>query len=396
MISIGEKCCGCTACYAICKKKCINMLPNDEGFLYPVVDVKKCVNCGLCDKVCPIENKIQGVSPIRSVVLRTKVEEDVLNSASGGFSIPLANYVIKNGGVVCGAIINEKHEVQHKLIDNYEDINLIRGSKYVQSYMNNCFQEIKNKIVEGKKVLFFGTPCQVYGLKKYLNYDYDNLITVDLVCKGVASPKLWEKYLNYREEKQQSKVDYINFRKKNRGYHSADLEIKFKNSSIYAKNKTDFFMRSYINSICMRKSCYQCNFKGKDRCSDFTIFDAWNATKYTSLKKDDDKGYTNVLIHTNKGNEILNEISNMYKIYESDISKAIFYDGVMVDNQTEYMKQREKFYELLNQKKIDETVQILLPIKTIDVFMELIKKILYKLGLLNLIKKLKEGLNGKN
>ena len=146
MISIGEKCCGCTACYAICKKKCINMLPNDEGFLYPVVDVKKCVNCGLCDKVCPIENKIQGVSPIRSVVLRTKVEEDVLNSASGGFSIPLANYVIKNGGVVCGAIINEKHEVQHKLIDNYEDINLIRGSKYVQSYMNNCFQEIKNKI----------------------------------------------------------------------------------------------------------------------------------------------------------------------------------------------------------------------------------------------------------
>ena len=366
MISIGEKCCGCTACYAICKKKCINMLPNDEGFLYPVVDVKKCVNCGLCDKVCPIENKIQGVSPIRSVVLRTKVEEDVLNSASGGFSIPLANYVIKNGGVVCGAIINEKHEVQHKLIDNYEDINLIRGSKYVQSY----------KIVEGKKVLFFGTPCQVYGLKKYLNYDYDNLITVDLVCKGVASPKLWEKYLNYREEKQQSKVDYINFRKKNRGYHSADLEIKFKNSSVYAKNKTDFFMRSYINSICMRKSCYQCNFKGKDRCSDFTIFDAWNATKYTS--------------------EILNEISNMYEIYESDISKAIFYDGVMVDNQTEYMKQREKFYELLNQKKIDETVQILLPIKTIDVLMELVKKILYKLGLLNLIKKLKEGLNGKN
>ena len=262
--------------------------------------------------------------------------------------------------------------------------------------MNNCFQEIKNKIVEGKKVLFFGTPCQVYGLKKYLNYDYDNLITVDLVCKGVASPKLWEKYLNYREEKQQSKVDYINFRKKNRGYHSADLEIKFKNSSVYAKNKTDFFMRSYINSICMRKSCYQCNFKGKDRCSDFTIFDAWNATKYTSLKKDDDKGYTNVLIHTNKGNEILNEISNMYEIYESDISKAIFYDGVMVDNQTEYMKQREKFYELLNQKKIDETVQILLPIKTIDVLMELIKKILYKLGLLNLIKKLKEGLNVKN
>lgn len=155
-------------------------------------------------------------------------------------------------------------------------------------------------------------------------------------------------------------------------------------------------MRSYINSICMRKSCYQCNFKGKDRCSDFTIFDAWNATKYTSLKTDDDKGYTNVLIHTNKGTEILNEISNMYKIYESDMSKAIFYDGVMVDNQTEYMKQREKFYELLNQKKIDETVQILLPIKTIDVFMELIKKILYKLGLLNLIKKLKEGLNGKN
>ena len=291
---------------------------------------------------------------------------------------------------------DELHQMVCKLIDNYEDINLIRGSKYVQSYMNNCFQEIKNKIVEGKKVLFFGTPCQVYGLKKYLNYDYDNLITVDLVCKGVASPKLWEKYLNYREEKQQSKVDYINFRKKNRGYHSADLEIKFKNSSVYAKNKTDFFMRSYINSICMRKSCYQCNFKGKDRCSDFTIFDAWNATKYTSLKKDDDKGYTNVLIHTNKGNEILNEISNMYEIYESDISKAIFYDGVMVDNQTEYMKQREKFYELLNQKKIDETVQILLPIKTIDVLMELIKKILYKLGLLNLIKKLKEGLNVKN
>ena len=114
------------------------------------------------------------------------------------------------------------------------------------------------------------------------------------------------------------------------------------------------------------------------------------------MKKDDDKGYTNVLIHTNKGNEILNEISNMYEIYESDISKAIFYDGVMVDNQTEYMKQREKFYELLNQKKIDETVQILLPIKTIDVLMELIKKILYKLGLLNLIKKLKEGLNVKN
>lgn len=396
MFLTEDKCCGCTACYAVCTKNCIKMVRNNEGFLYPYIDNDKCIGCNLCEKVCPILNKKNGSFPIRSVVIRAKNEETVLNSASGGFTTPLANYVIKNDGLVFGAILDDSNIVKHVKIDNTKNVHLIRGSKYVQSNLNNSYQEIREYLINGKQVLFIGTPCQVYGLKNFLLQDYENLITVDLVCKGVASPKFWGNYLRNKEKTENSKINHINFRKKNRGYHSTDMEIQFENNSIYAENKTDYFMRSYINSICMRKSCYQCNFKGLERCSDFTIFDAWHAAKYTSIKKDDDKGYTNVLIHTQKGEKVLNNISNQIFIYESNMEKAVEYDGIMISNSTEFKEQRNEFYEILDREGLNRTINLLLPVTANEILLDKLKKILYKLGLLNFIKKIKEKIHGKN
>ena len=195
MIQIKDKteCCGCTACYSICPRKAITMTEDQEGFLYPVVNMKTCIDCGLCENVCPIvNNAVHEVFERKSYVVRAKDKEILSRSTSGGFVTPLAEWVLEQGGVFCGAAFGNGYHIVHKIAKSISCLWQYRGSKYVQSELGDCFTQIKGYLEQGTMVCFVGTTCQVHGLKSYLRNGFKNLITVDLVCHGTPSPKLWE------------------------------------------------------------------------------------------------------------------------------------------------------------------------------------------------------------
>ena len=198
MIQIKEKyeCCGCGACVQRCPKHCIEFIKDKEGFLYPKVDETTCINCGLCEKVCPVinQNSIRKPSDIYAASNTNEVIK--AESSSGGIFTILAETIINDGGVVFGARFNEQYEVVHDFTDNILGLAAFRGSKYVQSKIGNSFSEAETFLKQNRKVLFSGTPCQITGLKKFLRKEYSNLVTVDFVCHGVPSPEVWRKYLS--------------------------------------------------------------------------------------------------------------------------------------------------------------------------------------------------------
>ena len=389
-----EKCCGCTACMNICPVNAIEMIPDEEGFLYPIVNKGKCINCGLCEKTCPIINKKKAEGKIEEAyALRTKNEEILKTSTSGGFFTPIANWVLSNGGVVIGVGFGDGLRVEHIVVTNENKERLIdlRGSKYVQSYLDNVFTQTKEFLKVGKTVLFSGTPCQVQGLIKFLDKEYDHLITVDLICKGVPSPELWNKFVNFQESKNKSKIKKVIFRNKTYGYHSGTMKIEFENGKrYYGSGRVNYMLKSYYSEIASRPSCYNCNFKDKKHISDFTIFDGWsvNKTVYGGVK-DDDRGYTNVFVNSSKGKKILEKIKQNYILYEIDIDKAIEIDGIMVENSAVPNKNRKEYYKFFKENSMENTIKKFIPVTSKDIMIENIKNILYKTGLLKKIKNIK-------
>jgi len=253
-------CCGCTACVNVCPERCLSMQADDEGFLYPVVDSNGCINCGACEQVCPLSKKeenITGNYP-RAVVLRTKDTETLFHSTSGGFFTPLANWIFEHNGVVVGAGFTDDFEVVHTFIDkdSRERVQALRGSKYVQSNLIDCFPTVKQYLEQGKLTCFSGTPCQVSGLKSFLKKEYNNLITVDVVCHGTPSPKLWNRYLEYMKNKYKSAIKELNFRKKTYGYHCGTMEVVFEAGRIYhGSARTDLMLKSFFSELASRPSC---------------------------------------------------------------------------------------------------------------------------------------------
>lgn len=389
-----EKCCGCTTCMNICPVNAIEMIPDDEGFLYPIVNKEKCINCGLCEKTCPIVNKKRAEGKIEEAyALRTKNEEILKTSTSGGFFTPIANWTLKNDGVVIGVGFGDEKRVEHIVItnENKERLPELRGSKYVQSYLGNIFKQAKEFLDAGKKVLFSGTPCQVQGLIKFLNKNYDNLITVDLICHGVPSPKLWKQYVEYQEKKHNSKIKKVNFRNKTYGYHSGTMKLEFDNGKkYYGSARIDYMLKSFFTEISSRPCCYDCKFKDRKHISDFTIFDSWSINRTTNDKvKDDDRGYTNIFVNSDKGKKMLKKIEQDYILYEIDIDKAIQFDGIMVENSAIPNKNRDEYYKFFKDNSIEDTIKKFIPVTGKDMIIENTKKVLYKTGLLNKIKEIK-------
>lgn len=393
MINITDKakCCGCTACANKCPKAAISMIPDEEGFLYPVIDESLCIDCGLCNKVCPVEQEIEcGTECIESYILRTKVNEILVNSTSGGFVTPLANYILSHNGIVCAASYDENFDVKHILVNSAEKHSLeqIRGSKYVQSSLQDCFKKIKKYLVQDKMVCFVGTTCQVNGLKAFLGKDYKQLITVDLVCKGIPSPKLWRKYLDYQKTIYHSEIHRIIFRNKTYGYHSGTMKICFANGKTYLRSgRVDYMLKSFYEEIASRPICYQCPFKTLKRCSDYTIYDCWHAAQLIPGLIDDDRGYTNVIVQSEKGKKVLNQIKHEYEIYPVDTKKAVELDGVMVTKSAVPHTKRLSFYVGMDTRTLPEQIQKFIPISRKDYMIEKSKIVLYKMNIYHLVKK---------
>lgn len=392
MIQITDKsqCCGCWACENICPKHCIEMKPDHEGFRYPEINQEECIECGLCEKVCPnLKEKQNDILPINHYIIQNKNKDILRDSTSGGFFSVISEYAIQNHGVVFGASFDDKMELRHTYAESYAECHPFRGSKYVQSQIKDSYQKAKDFLHQGRLVVFSGTPCQIAGLKSYLRKDYENLITVDLVCHGVPSPLLLKKYLEYHSKEKNSPIIGYLSRDKYYGYSYSTASIFFKDKNIsYHKGKeSDIMLGLYFKNICSRPSCYQCHYKTIHRISDFTIFDCWDAP--SSSKEFSDQGATNIFIHTEKGNALFQKIKNHFIYKTEDIQKIILRDGIMIKNSVPQNPYRDAFFRDLNILNFDQIKKKYLPQSLIKRILATIKPTLYQIGIFDIYLKIK-------
>lgn len=346
MIKIIKKqdCCGCHACYNICPHGCIKMLADSEGFLYPFVDVSKCVDCSLCERVCPIINSyLLNDAPEAYACINTN-ENTRLQSSSGGIFSLIAEDILHEKGVVFGAGFDRDFNVFHSSVKQYDDIGALRGSKYVQSRIDDSYKRAREILEEGQRVLFTGTPCQIAGLKSFLRKDYDFLVCVDIVCHGVPSPLVWTKYRKQICEGME--FEAIDFRDKSDGWKKFCLKIKCSNGKEYINNlNTDPYMQGFLHNLYLRPSCHSCNFKGIHRLSDITLADFWGIqTVLPDL--DDDKGTSLVMINSKKGAALFSSLKDKMKCIQININQAIAFNSAAIQSVPSHPK-RDKFFQEL-------------------------------------------------
>lgn len=325
MIKIENKedCCGCTACASICTHDAITMIPDALGFLYPQVDVNKCVECGLCEKVCAFNDHYDTSLNLEKPIAygaRHKNMKEVETSRSGAAFIAISDYVLEQGGVVYGAGYAEHFRVVHKRATTKEERNEFKGSKYVQSDMNIVFRQVKEDLRNGLTVLFSGTPCQTSGLNSFVGKRLrERLFLVDIVCHGVPGPYLWRDYLSYLEKIQGSPIVWVNFRDKQKYGWRAHLEsFIFKNGG----DKMSFTFLFYKH-IMFRQSCGKCHFCNTQRPSDITIADFWGWEKTNPDINKDDKGLSLVLVNTEKGKRLFEAIKDRMNVVPADLENCL-------------------------------------------------------------------------
>lgn len=312
MIKINNPadCCGCTACASICAHDAIIMKPDALGFLYPEVDKDKCVDCGLCEKVCAFNDHYDTSTNLEKPLAygaRHKDMNEVETSRSGAAFIAISDYILEQGGVVYGAGYTDHFRVVHKRATTKEERDEFKGSKYVQSDMTGVFRQVKQDLRDGLTVLFSGTPCQTSGLNSYVGKRLrENLFLVDIVCHGVPSPYMWRDYIAYLEKKQGSPIVWVNFRDKQKyGWAAHHETFKFKSGG----GKMSFTFLFYKH-IMFRKSCGNCHFANTKRPSDITIADFWGWEKTDPKFNADNKGVSLVLLNTEKGRKLFEAVQD--------------------------------------------------------------------------------------
>ena len=306
MINIIEKvnCCGCAACVQKCPKQCISLQEDNEGFLYPKVNTETCIDCGICEKVCPVLNPYEACEPHQVYAAINKDEKIRMESSSGGIFSLLAEPIIRDGGVVFGARFDEEWQVTLDYTENIEGLSAFRGSKYVQARTGNTYKQCEQFLKEGRKVLFTGSPCQIAGLHHYLRKEYENLVTCDFVCHGVPSPKVWRMYLKEVVEGGKRAISDIKFRNKDNGWKSFNFKLTYdeknKKTILSSCHRDNLYMRAFLKDMILRPSCHNCKAKQGRSKSDITIADFWGIQKiYPEF--DDDKGTGLIIIHSDKG-----------------------------------------------------------------------------------------------
>lgn len=348
-------CYGCELCKNICPKNAIEMQENDNGFLNPVINMKKCIHCGLCEKKClylnerTVDNKIDKNN--ESFAIQIKDKKNLKKSSSGGFFYEIATNFIKNGGYVSGCVWDDNMLPRHIVSNQLEDIKKMQGSKYVQSDLSNVFKEIK-KIIDKNQVMFVGTPCQVKAIKSFINNE--NLFTISLICEGVPSRKAWKKYKESLEGSQKSELVKVNFRnKENCGWKMPDSVYIFENEK-KIKNLSfnlDYYVSSFIEGLIMNERCYNCQFKGNSNPGDVIIGDFWKVPDniFGSQTKN---GVSAIIIKTEKGKNIFKYLQNV-EIKKVDI-ELIIEGNPNLENSIKKPKERDMFFDNLDQIDINE------------------------------------------
>lgn len=386
MIKLEQKehCCGCQACAQICPTKCISMKADGESFLYPVVDAELCVNCGLCEKVCPIINEIALSTKQPDAYAAYNLDEGVrMASSSGGIFTLLAETILKENGVVYGAAL-ERENVKHIRVTDMNGVALLRGSKYVQSDIGLTYLQAQEDLERGKKVLYTGTPCQIAGLKSFLRKEYKNLFAMDIICHGVPAPLVWQKYIEFREQKAGMAASKMFFRHKKYGWKRFSVFFEFANKTLYIKKfPDDLFMQAFLDNLCLRPSCYACSFKTITRVSDITVADFWGIENVCP-EMDDDKGMSLILLHSKEGLDFFVSMCDKLCYKAVDLNDAIR-GNPSINHAVLKPVARDAFMKDIEQEEFDKAVRRY--VKKQNKYKAFMKRILRKLGLLEQVKK---------
>ena len=347
-----QDCCGCGACYNKCPVGAISMQENEEGFLTPVIDEAKCTNCGLCLKACPSLNTEFKNNPQPECYAAMADDEIRMKSSSGGIFTLLAEYILDKGGYVCGAAFDDNWDVHHIIVDNKEDLAKLRGSKYVQSNTEDCYKQIKKLLDDDKYVLFSGCPCQVAALYSFLGKEYEKLYTMDLVCHGAPSPKIWQQYLN---EYDRTEIKNIDFRDKSVFGWSTTMNIYMKNNcDIHLPPKKDSYYRAFLNNYSLRISCGNCHYAKIPRVGDITLGDFWGIEKsFPNLN--DKKGTSLILVNNEKGKFIFNQLT--FRLLTSiPIKYAINSPNYPLSKSSPFNKKRKEFFNLASKHTVTDSI----------------------------------------
>lgn len=351
MLLKKEQCCGCSACEQVCPSKCISMKPDKEGFLVPEINRSKCTSCGMCEHVCPIYNKKVGCYEIKAYAAKCKEQQGGVRgkSSSGGMFWCFARYILKQGGLVVGVAMGNNCFFSHHIaITNESELYKLLGSKYVQSYKGNIFSSVRDYLKQGKYVLFSGLPCEISGLINFIPIDLqDKLYTIDLICHGVPSPLVWQKYLSEKVSNAKS----VEFRNKSSGWKNFSIKIYSDENCITEEVGQNIYMKGFLEHLYLRNSCHNCKFKGIQRSSDITLGDFWNVNDFVP-EFDDDKGVSLVFIQSQKGSCLFSSILDCYELdyKEVDVAKAGLSNPMMLYSSKPH-KKRDKFFKLLNKNK---------------------------------------------
>lgn len=328
-----EDCCGCGACLNICPKHAISMKEDECGFIYPVIDETKCVRCNACKKVCAFQNSVLNHNPVKCYAAISKNKTQAQKSASAGIFAAIAEIFIKNGGIVFGAAFTSDWGVHHESVSNLDELVQLQGSKYAHSDTERTFSEAKEYLDSGKKVLYSGTPCQIDALLRYLGRDYDNLVTIDIVCHGVPSSKMLKDYLKLLENKYKGKIRKFTFRDKQIGWGiNGSIVINSKKMKIWqsASSYLYYFSKGWL----YRENCYKCKYANMHRPADLTIGDYWGIEKqhpelFNCDEWNEANGISLIIVNNKKGKSLLESVKTI-TAKESSFSKIAQKNGQLI------------------------------------------------------------------
>lgn len=319
-----EKCTGCAACYNACGRNAISMAADEEGFLFPVIDGKQCVECGLCIKSCRVLSEKPNENTEKPKAFAVWSDADRTVSSSGGAFSAFSRLILVNKGLVFGAAFDERLQCQHKAVDNVEGLGQLRGSKYVQSFIGDTFKQVKEALRQDRCVLYCGTPCQIAGLKTYLRKDYDKLLLVDLACHGVPSQAVFDAYIAKISTRFAGKgiVDGFEFRRRDGWGKATSVSLGGKFRSLFGKD--NLYMAAFDNSMTFRRSCYSCPFAKLPRVGDVTLADFWGLGRHGKpFKHNVMKGVSLVLVNNEKGERFMSQLGDGVFVEERTLDEAL-------------------------------------------------------------------------
>ena len=340
----NKDCCGCTACYSICTRNAIIMVEDGKGFKYPQINEKLCNKCGLCKKVCNFDIFKSNEKNIKCYAVKHKDENEIVSSRSGAVFIALAELVLKQNGVVFGVEFDTVNHIIHKQENDKSGVNKFKGSKYVQSDMKECFSECERLLIEGKKVLFSGTACQIDGLLSFMRIkkvDISNLITVDIICHGVPSPKVWQVYLTHLNRKKEP-LTLVDMRDKSIGWHQYGMKIASASHHLYVgKAVKNTYSKGFLADLYLRPSCHHCPARSGRSQSDFTLGDFWGIRRFYPAF-DDNQGVGLVFVYSEQAMNLYKDLDVLQ--IEATYGQAIL-DNPCIEHNALQTSFREEFWK---------------------------------------------------